>query len=752
MTNHHRPGKIYPRLIACLLAVVLFASFILAGAALWFSKKNEEDLHIRISDNMEAVSSRLSSDVLSLFDLGGLVVGNVLVKENFRPYLEATLNQQYYYSDIIDLLLQSRLQLNGLVDSAFLYADADRVLYSAGEKGMVTSDTFFTRLMTFENMDRADWLDLLESAKMGYEILPPDRYFTNRLSSAHPVIPIAYRTSNHGYPNVLVLNLSLEKMLSLYQTNALFNQTRFAIYSKQGRYLCGWDADLKPAQLSHTGEVRLEGADYYLYSSYQPSLNVTVVSFTPRAAIMEITNYFRFIALALPLVFGFCGIALAIFLSRRMYEPFRVVHESIRPYTGEMPYLSELEAIKTSISALANDRQTYFDKSREHLGRYVSQTLTSLLSGQPLNDEAYFSQLMAEEYGFETTHCRVIDFLLDLAFPASYTSIHEAMKSLSQVLEDIFSARYALVRVRLQENMYVLIVNEPREETAELEDCCRQAAERIARWAGISASVRWGIGGRVQQFSELPESFDQANSAVFALPVGGDLSDMPETPEDFHYDRRDIVSALSTCDVKLVEAAFTEILSQAKRCRLPYPQAAAVLKDMLSTAAGFKQKLSPNTPMPQASIDPLLVLLLSPDINTAPLVSALLPHIPTPMQTRDNDGMERIALRLKTYIDANYNRELSLDILADALGLSAKYLSRVFKQILGVNLSDYLAYVRVEKIKELLLTPMTLDQIAQQTGITNRTTFTRTFRKLEGMTPSEWRRLHQDTLVKADNK
>ena len=106
--------------------------------------------------------------------------------------------------------------------------------------------------------------------------------------------------------------------------------------------------------------------------------------------------------------------------------------------------------------------------------------------------------------------------------------------------------------------------------------------------------------------------------------------------------------------------------------------------------------------------------------------------------------MERIALRLKAYIDENYAQELSLDVLADALGLSAKYLSRVFKLMMGVTLSDYLAYVRMEKVKELLLTPLPIERIAQQVGITNRTTFTRTFRKLEGMTPSEWRRLHQE--------
>ena len=62
---------------------------------------------------------------------------------------------------------------------------------------------------------------------------------------------------------------------------------------------------------------------------------------------------------------------------------------------------------------------------------------------------------------------------------------------------------------------------------------------------------------------------------------------------------------------------------------------------------------------------------------------------------------------------------------------------------MGVNLSDYLVFVRVEKMKELLLTDLPLEKVAESVGIFNRTTFTRTFRKLEGVTPGEYRAAHR---------
>ncbi len=738
-------GKLFPRLIACFLCMVIFASAILAGAAFWFSQKSEESLHARIADNMASVTNRLSADILSLFDLQKLVHSNVLIQEYFRPYQYSTTAQQYHYGAILDLLWQSRLQYNGLIDSVFLYADSERVLYSASEKGMANAQAFFTQLMAFERMDAAAWDSLLSSSPMRYRILPPDRYATHHLNAAQPVIPLVYTGSNHGYPNVLVMNLSLEKLRILYETNAIFSQTRYAIYSSAGDFLCGWDSGLSADQLLAPCQVSLSNASYYSYPTYQSVLDITIVSLTPQAAFAQVNNYFHFLVFALPLVFGVCGVLLAIFLSRRMYEPFRIVHESIRPYTPNTDGQNELELIKSGISTLASDRQNYLRQSREHLSHYVAQTLASLLCGHPLDDEGYFARLMAEEYGFLTANCRAATFILDSAASSSYLSIHEAMKYLAQTLEETFESSYAYTRVRFQNNMYVLVLHDPQGNEAAIEALCRQAAERIAQWPELNASLRWGVGSRASSFGQLTASFDSANSAIFALDGTADESAIQA---DFQYDRREIISAVSSCDVQAFEDVCREILSAAKRCHIPYPQAAAILRDIFTTVIDLRQRLS-NPPMPHGEeVDPMAVLLLSPQINTAPLISALLPYLPRPAQSKGEEGMERIALRIKAYIDENYAQELSLDILADALELSAKYLSRVFKLIMGVNFSDYLAYVRIEKVKELLLTSTPIERIAQQVGITNRTTFTRTFRKLEGMTPSEWRRLHQESPAK----
>ena len=138
------------------------------------------------------------------------------------------------------------------------------------------------------------------------------------------------------------------------------------------------------------------------------------------------------------------------------------------------------------------------------------------------------------------------------------------------------------------------------------------------------------------------------------------------------------------------------------------------------------------------------VLILSPDVNITPLMAALLPYVPYQKDLAEK-STDKIAHQLQECIDDHYSEELSLDILADKMNMSSKYLSRVFKQVMGVNLSDYLAFVRVGKIKELLMTEMSLNQIMESVGVFSRTTFTRMFRRQEGMTPTEYRSLHRDS-------
>lgn len=87
---------------------------------------------------------------------------------------------------------------------------------------------------------------------------------------------------------------------------------------------------------------------------------------------------------------------------------------------------------------------------------------------------------------------------------------------------------------------------------------------------------------------------------------------------------------------------------------------------------------------------------------------------------------------------------LNVSEVADSLGISLAYLSKIFKRYHRMNISDYISHIRVEVAKRLLEKGEQIQEIADKCGFGSLRTFMRVFRKLEGMTPGQYRSFKQE--------
>ena len=86
-------------------------------------------------------------------------------------------------------------------------------------------------------------------------------------------------------------------------------------------------------------------------------------------------------------------------------------------------------------------------------------------------------------------------------------------------------------------------------------------------------------------------------------------------------------------------------------------------------------------------------------------------------------------------------QHLSLSAVADHVYVSQWHLSKLLNRETGKSFFDLLGSMRVEKSKTLLRTPgMNIQDVAEQTGYTDVAHFSRTFKKLTGQTPGEYRK------------
>ena len=95
------------------------------------------------------------------------------------------------------------------------------------------------------------------------------------------------------------------------------------------------------------------------------------------------------------------------------------------------------------------------------------------------------------------------------------------------------------------------------------------------------------------------------------------------------------------------------------------------------------------------------------------------------------------------YIAQHFREDISLSDVAAVFGLSPNYFSSLFKKKTGRNFVHYLAALRIEEGKRLLLeTSMTVREISAATGYYSASFFIRSFKKSEGLTPFEYRKSH----------
>lgn len=96
--------------------------------------------------------------------------------------------------------------------------------------------------------------------------------------------------------------------------------------------------------------------------------------------------------------------------------------------------------------------------------------------------------------------------------------------------------------------------------------------------------------------------------------------------------------------------------------------------------------------------------------------------------------------QIRKIVQKEYYNDLSLDYMAEKVGLTASYLSYMFKKETGDNLVKYVTDVRMEKAKRLLAeTNMKIFQVAERCGYDNTSYFNRLFKNYFGVSPKQYK-------------
>lgn len=99
-----------------------------------------------------------------------------------------------------------------------------------------------------------------------------------------------------------------------------------------------------------------------------------------------------------------------------------------------------------------------------------------------------------------------------------------------------------------------------------------------------------------------------------------------------------------------------------------------------------------------------------------------------------------ITNKIIAYLYINLEEHISIDEMCLSLNISKGYLSRCFKKKMHISVMNYLKQIKIERAKVLLRnTDKTISEISSQLSFCDQSNFSRTFKHITGLTPTEYR-------------
>ncbi|QQZ58656.1 response regulator [Paenibacillus sonchi] len=309
-------------------------------------------------------------------------------------------------------------------------------------------------------------------------------------------------------------------------------------------------------------------------------------------------------------------------------------------------------------------------------------------------------------------------------------------------------AEYASCAVfRARHNRYLAVMNDtgPVSPIEIAEQCCRN----IERYTKFTVSV--GVGGRVEETSELPDSYRQAHRALaHHLFTEGNAAIMYD---DLHQTGSQEPLALEYKDELLLAlrsgnagrtgtilSAISETL-QSLISRQNPDYLLSLYDELAASAIRTFYEL-----VPYRDIQPLIQRFRAVQ-GTAGLPLASLQRQLLALCTegaglvRQNSLSEgqKVIYEAIDYIKSRLPEDITVGECAAHVHLSASYFSSLFKKVTGMTVTQFTTSERIQKAKALLVEGAQVQEVASAVGYEERRYFSEMFKKITGQTPTEFR-------------
>ncbi|OUS76766.1 hypothetical protein B1748_09220 [Paenibacillus sp. MY03] len=757
-------NKLFIKILLCFLS--LLVPIVIIGSYVYNDVKGlaERDVSQKLANNL--VSSIQTIDLhlgMAHSTINNLLIGDI-IQQHLRPYSELGDTGKMNMQLIVRAVGAHQNTYSSFIESIFLYIDKDKVY--TGD-GVIDFPIFFEKFYRSSEYDTDYWSEQLE--KSDFFKLLPATVMKNYGNTGKRVIPSVTTRYINGELATMVTSLSLRAIEQNLRSHSIYNSTGYLVLDQYKDSIINdrvddASIDLIRQEVTEPGQAEfltVNGKRSLVILTGSEDLGWDYYSITPVASFshesQRILDLLIWICISLMII----GIFFSFVFSVHLYNPIRNIHNILTrnelrdKAVYERRSNDELKMIGNRIYQLMNQNNEAVNQLNQYSNELLDHFFITLINGNPAAQLGTTRQML-DKIGFQGGRylCCCFMFQYKERFNSEIKKPERALiqDKLKNVLWGIMRQYVTCYTVKHEQNFYVCLIQlQSQEDRAQLNRALDNIKNTFA-YDMVYCELTIGLGKVYDSVHDLGKSYNDALTVINR--IDGDSSIQIVDAIDiriegtYYYsfpDQKKIVNVLRAGNREQLEAEVRDLIEMNVSRNVAYKYMGMLLVELMNTGIRYlnekqmnRQKLlslSEETalggPLLNNELEERVGLLL--DFYMRIIDESEAGKI-------ENRKTEAVVASITQYIELHFAKDIYLETIADEIGLSAKYISRMFKESTGVTISDYINGFRMDKAKQLLVnTDMKITDIAEQVGINSRTTFLRVFKKHEGLSPTDYR-------------
>jgi Transcriptional regulator containing an amidase domain and an AraC-type DNA-binding HTH domain len=659
---------------------------------------------------------------------------------------------------------------NKLIKDIFMYFKKSNIFLSS-KASYINPDFFYGYVFKFGDMEYPEWKSKILDTYHYKEYLPMTDVTINKV--IYPVIPYIQSNIPGSKANIngvtiilidgreienLLINSFIQKGGFIYILDGKGRQIAEVTSGKLENGISAEPLDIVLKENEGSLESKLNDEDVvvsYTVSSYNSWKYISVI---PSKIVMERVNSIIKIVLAIFLSSLILGILIACYLAYRNSKPIKEIITKLadttdgRIFTGKNNY----ELIKTGITGLTDKYREIKEELNQQIPLLKTAFFYKLLYGGFSNNEEIekaFSQNGIEISG----NCYIVLIIQIngfLGFPTDDTSqelnlakiiVKDEISNLTGNHIQINDIDFDMVSVFVSSNSD----GENNGFVEEIENMASRLYDLMIRNYNIRISI--SAGNIYSRLTEISRSFAEANMAADNRNCSGKniiswYRNISSNENSFYYPmdiEMKLISFTRAGDWDevnyILDCCYQENIIKRN---LAKDMQKYLLSEMCGTIIKLSDELKLEINKPPLDIVSKWNNMRKVDTieETFKAITEIYKQICTKVREERHSRNVKLISSIKEYVDKEFlESQMSLTLVADKFGITEQYVSKLFKEQIGENFSNYVENLRLKYSYKLLSdTNLSVEKIAVMAGYSGANAFRKAFKRVNGINPKEF--------------